>query len=250
MVLAVPQRTHFHNIWSRNIFPVSMEGCVLYLPLWQEDMQKSTLISYDHYHHFSTVTGALWSSQGRSFDGVDDRVAPDALPQVSSLSIGTIVTVATMTDSGTPDTQRVVLASSDKDDASSELVVTWIAKAGGDHRLAFFIRNDGAPVLRVYTATQVNPNETYYFGVSVSASGNLLVLNGQQDSGDYLTGNSSTRAFFADVTALDTLHVGINQDSTGYELPWEGVIQTAYISRRPWSLPEHQRFYTALKWIY
>lgn len=63
-----------YNIWSRNIFPVSMEGCVLYLPLWQEDMQASTLLSYDQYHHSCAVTGAVWGSTGRAFDGDDDYI--------------------------------------------------------------------------------------------------------------------------------------------------------------------------------
>ena len=46
---------------------------VLYLPLWQLDgasfMEKSA------YGHLCTVTGAIWGTQGRTFDGTDDRIS-------------------------------------------------------------------------------------------------------------------------------------------------------------------------------
>lgn len=63
-----------YNIWGRNIFPISMEGCTLYLPLWQEDMQGSTLFSYDPYHHSCAVTEAVWGTTGRTFDATNDKI--------------------------------------------------------------------------------------------------------------------------------------------------------------------------------
>lgn len=90
MTLAVGDRTHLHNIWSRNIFPFSMENSVLFLPLWQEDVQGSTLQSYDPYHHVGTVTGATYGSQGRTFDGLDDHIV---IPAASSLNMGSQGTV-------------------------------------------------------------------------------------------------------------------------------------------------------------
>ncbi len=62
------------RILNRYNFPVSMEGCVLYLPLGQEDMQGSSIISYDQYHHSCAVTGTLWTPQGRDFNGASDRL--------------------------------------------------------------------------------------------------------------------------------------------------------------------------------
>ncbi len=61
-------------IWNRYNFPFSMENVVLYLPLWQEDMQAATLLSYDQYHHSCAVTGATRGATGRTFDGVDDKI--------------------------------------------------------------------------------------------------------------------------------------------------------------------------------
>ncbi len=77
------------NPRSRNFFPFSMEGCVLYLPFWQEDMQGATMLSYDQYHHVGTVTGALWTPQGRSFDG-DDKLT---IPTHTALSPALVISI-------------------------------------------------------------------------------------------------------------------------------------------------------------
>ena len=45
---------------------------VLYAPLHKKD--GSSFMSDDAYGHLCTVTGALWTPRGRSFDGVDDCI--------------------------------------------------------------------------------------------------------------------------------------------------------------------------------
>jgi len=45
---------------------------VLYLPLYRLD--GASFMSKDAYGHLCSVTGALWTPQGRSFDGSDDYV--------------------------------------------------------------------------------------------------------------------------------------------------------------------------------
>ena len=47
-------------------------SCVLYLPLHKLD--GASFMSKDAYGHLCTVTGALWTPRGRSFDGSDDYV--------------------------------------------------------------------------------------------------------------------------------------------------------------------------------
>ncbi len=47
-------------------------GLVLYLPFYELD--GSSFISKDAYGHLATVTGALWTPQGRDFDPVDDTI--------------------------------------------------------------------------------------------------------------------------------------------------------------------------------
>ena len=53
---------------------------VLYLPLYQLD--GSSFMSKDAYGHLCTVTGALWTPQGRDFDGTDDKIT---IPHTASL---------------------------------------------------------------------------------------------------------------------------------------------------------------------
>lgn len=49
---------------------------VLYLPLYEPD--STSFMSRDRYGHLATVTGAVWTPLGRSFDGVDDKISiPD-----------------------------------------------------------------------------------------------------------------------------------------------------------------------------
>ncbi len=45
---------------------------VLYLPLWKLD--GASIMSQDAYGHTCTVNGALWTPQGRTFDGTDDLI--------------------------------------------------------------------------------------------------------------------------------------------------------------------------------
>ena len=56
---------------------------VLYLPLHEKD--GSSFMSKDAYGHFCTATGALWTPQGRLFDGADDVInlgSPAALDNI------------------------------------------------------------------------------------------------------------------------------------------------------------------------
>lgn len=48
-------------------------GLVLYLPLWE--LHGASSISKDKHGHQCTVTGALWTPQGRLLDGVDDEMS-------------------------------------------------------------------------------------------------------------------------------------------------------------------------------
>ena len=49
-------------------------------------MRGASILSYDQYHHVGTVTGATWTSQGRTFDGVDNKIT---VADHTALDIGT-----------------------------------------------------------------------------------------------------------------------------------------------------------------
>lgn len=65
----------------------STEGLVLYLPLWA--LRDDPFPSVDAYKHICTVTGALWTPQGRTFDGDDEIDCGNA----SSLDLTTALTI-------------------------------------------------------------------------------------------------------------------------------------------------------------
>ena len=63
---------------------------VLYLPLGQLD--GTSFVSQDAYGHLCTVTGTVWGSRGRYFDGADDLVnANAAINAIQDLSVGIIM---------------------------------------------------------------------------------------------------------------------------------------------------------------
>lgn len=47
----------------------------LYLPLWHPELTGNTIISKELDAISCTVTGAVWTRQGRQFDGIDDLIA-------------------------------------------------------------------------------------------------------------------------------------------------------------------------------
>lgn len=46
----------------------------LYLPLYDTRLKDTQFLSMESHGHLCTVTGALWTSQGRSFNGVGDYI--------------------------------------------------------------------------------------------------------------------------------------------------------------------------------
>ncbi len=56
----------------------------IYLPLYDIRFEVSPFLSFDSYGHLCTVYGALWTSQGRDFDGEDDYIS---LPITSPLDL-------------------------------------------------------------------------------------------------------------------------------------------------------------------
>ena len=65
-------------------------GCVLYLPLYLLDAADGqSFMSKDKYGHLCTVTGAIWTPQGRTADGNDKIVVPTtaSIAGLSPLSI-------------------------------------------------------------------------------------------------------------------------------------------------------------------
>ena len=70
---------------GRDIFGIDRKdpNLALYLPLWYPPLKGSSYNSLDNNRYLCTNTGAVWGSQGRTFDGVVDRVT---IPYNSALN--------------------------------------------------------------------------------------------------------------------------------------------------------------------
>ncbi len=188
-MLTAERQLHLHNTRSRNIFPVSMENCVLYIPMWQEDLQGSPFLSYDQYLHSCTVTGALWSyAGGRWFDGGG---AADDL-----INCGSASTIDNIWDGG-GSLEFWINPGSDGEsnlgtvaEKSAVGTVGWYLRVGSE--AAGFIQLDFAeffsPTAGSWTITAVNiPINTYSHIVITYNSGNvandpIIYLNGVSQS--------------------------------------------------------------------
>ncbi len=70
-----------NGYWAEDIIT---DGLVLYVPLWLYSGSKFP--SVDAYKHTCTVTGATWGLQGRTFDGIDNKIGLNDNNESSALN--------------------------------------------------------------------------------------------------------------------------------------------------------------------
>jgi MYXO-CTERM domain-containing protein len=130
------------------------------------------------------------------------------------------------------------LSGSDASDASSEIRVFPVS-AGGS--MGFESRNDGTTLFREYTNTGGhNDGEWNHITAVATGTNNLLYLNGVLQTNESVAGSG----FFGNVTGLDTLLLGANDDSAGgVEWPYTGLIDELGI----WDTALSQAEITALQ---
>lgn len=83
-------KRHLLTSGSWNIPKVDLGGCVFYAPLWRPDKAGNPFQSSNVSLYPCTVIGAIWGSQGRTFDGTDDEISTpqdDSKPSLSPPSI-------------------------------------------------------------------------------------------------------------------------------------------------------------------
>ena len=232
MTLAVGDRTHLHNIWSRNIFPFSMENCVLYLPLWQEDMQGSPLLSYDQNHHSATVTGATWGYQGRTFDGIDDYIkagTSSAFKPTTALSVG----VWYKNDVSEASTRIISMTGADA-------LQGWLFRAA-TNTAGFQIHNGTAWVSTTSAALTIGAWHCVfgvYDKVNISAYAEGLP-----------SGTPTAETNNISYTGTAELYIAARED---LDLPefFDGTIGEVWIYNRALTAAEIQNIYLATKWRY
>lgn len=232
-------RERLYNIWSRNIFPASMENCVLYLPLWQEDMQSSPLLSYDPNHHSCTVIGALWKPYGRNFDGTNDFIAVNSVANGGFFGGAfTMIGWGRLADWAAG---RTIMA-------GGRTAAANYAQIGYRQGTYKYLRAEtyivGATNKVDTAGIYENDSDWHFFAMTVDADGHInhFVVDGTD------IGSDSTNDI--NLSALDKFYVGQIPYISPNASPWKGDIGESWVCRGEKTVFEIENIRLVTKWRY
>ncbi len=130
-------------------------------------------------------------------------------------------TLLTLSDSTNPDSDATLLVRADG------TVMFQVVEGGGVGTLVF------------HSSLIVNDGSWHHIAVTVDSSGNHLYIDGVEDTAlTYWAGDSSTRAFFADVNSPDAMAIGTRMNSAGNSWLFNGLIDDFRIYQRGLSAAE------------
>ena len=213
----------------------------LYTPLWHQGQRGDTFNSMDPNRHLCSVTGALWTSRGRDFDGVDDKIS---VPHHTAIDI----TTGDFSVGAWVDLETV---------GAVAQVILWksLNEAPWTGYYLYFSATDGYFMggLDPGLATDVAITDSirhagtgyqfYFMTVDRdNATGMKLFFNGEEvASGDPTTASDS-------LANTNSLYLGVLRD--GSSNPFDGLIGEVWIYRRALTLLEIQRNYLATRRTY
>jgi len=197
-------------------------GCVLDLPLYHSALSPASLKSVDANKHTCSVYGALWTPQGRKFDGTDDNIA---LPTSAGLTpaTGTIILwlkLSNLADSG------YVFSSN-----ANELSIYHDGAASLD-----FYYDSGS--LEIAIPRKASITEFACYGYTFTQGG---TVNGYKDG--IASGTPATISSTAPTESLPKLMSGHNNT-----LWLAGILGHFMMFNRVLTAYEIQRIYLATRW--
>ena len=203
---------------------------VLYVPLYKLD--GVSFASRDAYGHLCTVTGALWRTNGRYFDGSDDKINCGVITTIPTANM----TVEAWVKSISPDTAKRNAVWQIKADANNQVYLACPYLTTNEIHLYATV-NGGAQ--NVGKVADLPSDMSHVVCQFVGASWSFY-LNGM-----YI--NSWSKASLADLVGALTLYIGSHTDSTNQ---FGGLIGEVRIYNRVLSILEIQHNYLATKWRY
>ena len=195
------------------------------MPVFWVDLSKndgSQFTSDDAYGHLATVTGALWTPQGRSFDRVDDFIS---VGNPVSLQLATTLTI------GFWGKLNVLDASNQRGVSKEEAYALTIRNTN----LPSVQLGAGDPVV-VQSPEAISINTWYNFTFTYDGTTGIIYVNG-------INKNSAVVGY----SPNQTNSVLLGKHSAGVEL-WGGLIGEVFIYNRALSAGEIQHNYLATKW--
>ncbi len=202
---------------------------VLYLPLYKLD--GASFMSQDAYGHLCTVTGALWGSNGRSFDGLDDKIV---VPDHSSLDPTSAITVAAWVKVNTLDTTQFIVS---KRDPPNKLGYCFFFYESNQ----FCLQGGDGTTWAIWNApTDDTYGPGWYFVVGTNDATNCLIyVDG------VLAGSASGGGMVASSADL-----WVGRDVYSVDYTWDTNIGEVCIYGRELNPMEIQLHYLATKWRY
>ena len=219
---------------------------VLGAPLWLPRLKGSPFSSVDSNGHVCTVTGALWTPQGRSFDGADDYIdVGDPLTCVQNTGVFTLCAWVKLTDHTAATFQIIVGNTGDAN--TKGFYFTYANNAAPLKRLEVYISNGtGTVVINSKTDAQVLTDNNWHM-LSVTGDGTNIVF--YVDTTAYAgTGTIGTLSSGASTRSLT---IGADHSAAaGWTSDLTGIIGGVLGYSRILTPLEIQNIYLATKWRY
>ena len=214
---------------------------VLYLPLWKRD--GATFVSDDARGYVCTVTGSLWTLQGRYFDGTDDIITAPDHSALGLTSQGTIE-IWCKAQSMTQD-DYATLVSKSNGGVAANIAYNLHWRAAGGANVIRGIISDGASIITINLSAC--PTDLGFHHHVFSWNGQTL--NGYQDS--QITATPVVQTINAQVNTV-TLRIGDRglTDLVVDGYAFNGIIAEVRIYNRALLPAEIQRNYEMTKWRY
>jgi len=227
------------NLWRRQqsgLYALSrrnfaIDGLVFYAPLWHPELAGSPFLSKDLNAHSCTVTGATWGSQGRTFDGTDDRV--DA-GNPAALDITGAITIELWFKTTRLATDQYILSKF----AANYAACQYLLQQDGTDYLRFY---SGAPggAARASSLAAISSGQWYHVVGEWNGANTLMYLDTvrQTDAaGGIAPVSVATNVLFGG-------HVSGGED-------WQGAMGEVRVYNRALSAVEVMHNYQSTKWRY
>ncbi len=215
---------------------------VFYAPLWKRD--GTSFISDDAYGHLCTVVGALWTPQGRSFDGNDYITINPTASKLQTLTTGSIELWVKLT---TAVGAQAFFSVSDSADADSRFILYWNPENG----IYAYCAEAGTVyynnAFKLGTTTPLMVADVWYH-LLLTHNGITPALYLDNVALTIATGGADYTKFLAAVLTINDVSLGTNNISTGRQLFLNGTEGEARIYNRVLSALENQHNYLATKW--
>ena len=203
---------------------------VLYLPLHQLD--GASFISKDAYGHLCTVTGALWTPNGREFDASDDKIT---VPDHSVLDITDDLTVEGWVKLLNTGGNNSVMGKA----STIWTQVSYLLQIFNHEHPTFGLSSDGGVPSYLDSNVVVEADSWYHLVGTFARPNRVIFIDGVQKNSD--SWDNDIHIGTAD------LYIG---KYTGTSNTLDGMVGEVRIYNRALTPLEIQQNYLATKWRY